>query len=241
MRRRVRRVFVARAAALAAAAVCGLTAGCSAELGGADGTTGAGQTGGTAHAAQPGRYSGLPEPCGAVHDDTLRELLPGGDDEAYAGETDATFDSGRRVGCAWHTVTATGSHRLSVDYQRIVSYDPAVSDDDEAETEFEERAAEAGIPVTESPDADGSSAPPEDPLAPRTLDGIGHVAFLDDRLTSVDPGERRELTLTFRNANVIVTVNYVVSTNVPGAVLDSASLQQRIQTVARQLAGGFDG
>ncbi|WP_326597674.1 DUF3558 domain-containing protein [Streptomyces sp. NBC_01803] len=240
MQRRARRVFVV-GAALAAAAVCGLTAGCSAELGGAGGPSGSSRPGGTANVAQPGRYSGLPEPCGAVPDDTLRELLPGGDAEAYEGETAATFDSARRVRCAWHTVTADGSHRLSVDLQRIVSYDPAVSDDDEAETEFEERAADAGITVGVPESPDDVSTPPADPLASRALDGIGHVAFLDDRLTSVDPGERRDLTLAFRNANVIVTVNYVVSTNEAGGVLDNALLQQRIQQVARQLAGGFDG
>ncbi|WP_059005760.1 hypothetical protein [Streptomyces specialis] len=231
---------MARATALAAAAAGALTAGCSTALSGTDGTSHSSRPG-TANVAQPGRYSGLPEPCGAVDGDTLRELLPGGDTDAYEGEADATFDSGRRVGCAWHTVTPTGSHRLSVDFQRIVSYDPAVSDDDEAAAEFEERAAEAGIPVTGVEQVDGTTTPPGEEPGSRVLDGIGHVAFLDDRLTSLDAGERRDVTLAFRNANVIVTVDYVVSTNVTDAELDSALLQQRAQTVARQLAGGFDG
>ncbi|RKN09793.1 hypothetical protein D7319_12175 [Streptomyces radicis] len=77
-------------------------------------------------------------------------------------------------------------------------------------------------------------------MAPRPLDGIGDVAFIDDRLTSTNPGERRAVTLAFRNANVLVTVQYTVSTTLVDEDLDSGSLQQRAQTVARQLAEGFD-
>ncbi|RBM17896.1 DUF3558 domain-containing protein [Streptomyces sp. PT12] len=230
---------IARGLAPVAAALVGLGAlgACSGDLSGEDDPS-VNPGSGTAGSAQPGRYSGLPEPCGAVGDDTLRELLPGGDPEVYAGEPMVTYDTGRRVGCSWHLGAETGTHQLSVDLQRVISYDPGVSDDDQAELDFEERADEAGVPVG---GADGGSAPPsDDPFAPRPLDGIGDVAFIDDRLTSTNPGERRAVTLAFRNANVLVTVQYTVSTTVADEDLDSGSLQQRAQTVARQLAEGFD-
>ncbi|WP_049572286.1 hypothetical protein [Streptomyces sp. SBT349] len=231
----------ARSLVLAVAAVCGLSA-CSGDLGGGDDPS-ADPPGGGASSAQPGRYSGLPEPCGAVSGETLRELLPGGDDETYAGEPMVTYDTGRRVGCGWHTAAETGTHELSVDLQRVISYDPGVSDDDQAELDFEERAADAGVPVgADAQDGvNGSAPPPDDPLAPRPLDGIGDIAFVDDRLTSTSPGERRDVTVAFRNANVLVTVAYSVTTTLAEQELDSGQLQQRAQTVAQQLAGGFDG
>ncbi|ARQ69364.1 hypothetical protein [Streptomyces marincola] len=227
----MQRTMAARWAGLILTAVCGLTA-CSGNGGGQD-TTGAGPPGGSAGSAQPGRYSGLPEPCGAVGADILRELLPGAEAEVYAGEPMVTYDTGRRVGCEWNSTAETATQRLTVDYQRVVSYDPDVSDDDQAALDFDERASEAGIP--------SAVPPPTDPLAPRPLDGIGQAAFIDDRQTASEPGERREITLAFRNANVIVTVTYAVSTTLPEPPLDSEQLQQRTRDVAQRLAQGLDG
>ncbi|WP_158674633.1 DUF3558 domain-containing protein [Streptomyces hoynatensis] len=269
---------VARAVAamLTTVAMCGLAA-CSSDLVGADDATGGGPPGSSADTGepQPGRYSVLPEPCGTVAADTLAEILPGGTPEEYAGEPRVTYDTGRRVGCDWRTADATGSRQLAVDYERVVSYDPAVSDDDQAELDFEQRAAEAGVTLGEteggtggaatagssgsassSAGASGSSGSAGSAgsagslggtSAPRAIDGIGNAAFLDDRPGGTGLGTSRDVTLVFRTANVIVTVNYTVSAPSGAAAgtsadaLDSTLLQQRAQTVARQLAGDLDG
>ncbi|MGP3970467.1 DUF3558 domain-containing protein [Streptomyces sp. 6N223] len=246
-------------AAAAALAVGGVTAGCSGGVLGADEDTGAEAPPGAAASVEPGRFSALPEPCGAVEGDTLRELLPGGDDEAYEGEPMATFDTGRRVGCAWHIPAETSTRELSLDFERVISYDPAISDDDQAEQDFENLAAGVGVPLdgsdpgetapegdtaTEVPDdgvsVTGEASTPAGDLASRPLDDIGHVAILDDQLTSHDAGASREVLVAFRSANVIVTVTYTVSTTVAGETPDSSWLQEGAQEVARQLAGGFD-
>jgi hypothetical protein len=261
-------VFRAARAAAAAVAVCGLAAGCSGGMGGTEDETAAEPPGGGAGSVEPGRFSALPEPCGAVDEETLHELLPEGDEEAYEGEPMATFDTGRRVGCEWHVPAETRTRQLVLDFERVISYDPEISDDDRAAADFEELADEAGVPLdgsaasTASEDSEdeptesetdaetdlpedgaavtGEPSTPEGDLASRPLDDIGHVAFVDDQLTSHDAGASREVLVAFRSSNVIVTVTYTVSTTVAGEAPDSAWLQDAAQQVARQLAGGFD-
>ena len=258
------------AAMLTTVAMCGLAA-CSSDLVGRDGTTGGGALAGAAGSRQPqpGRYSVLPEPCGTVGADTLAELLPGGTPQEYEGRPRVTYDTGRRVGCDWRTADATGSRQLAVEYERVVSYDPAISDDDQAALDFAARAAEAGVPLDEeeSPAGDergagtgatdaqtpadahsaGASSAPGGGSAARRIDGIGNAAFLDERQGGTGLGNSQDVTLVFRTANVIVTVNYTVSSPSgasPGQdaeALDSTLLQQRAQTVARQLAGDLEG
>ena len=82
---------------------------------------------------------------GGLQNKHLRELLPGGDAEAYEGEPMATFDTGRRVGCDWHIPSETRTRQLSLDFERVISYDPAMGDDDQAEQDFESLADEAGV------------------------------------------------------------------------------------------------
>ncbi|WP_052849309.1 DUF3558 family protein [Streptomyces avicenniae] len=225
-----------RAATITKAVLAGLTAvglaACSPGLGG-DETPESGDApaASTAPEPAPGRFTGLPEPCGAVPPETLRELLPGGAEEDYAGRSRVTYDTGRRVGCSWGTADGAETYRLTVDLLRVVSYDPAVSDEAQAEEDFGERAADAGVPA--QPPADGATGP-------RMLDGVGQAAFLDDRLIASDGGPAREIDLTFRTANVIVAVKYAVATSTPDAVPESGLLQQRAGGVARRLAEGLD-
>ncbi|MCH6161896.1 hypothetical protein [Streptomyces marispadix] len=128
--------------------------------------------------AEPGKYRTLPEPCGAVGIGTLKKLLPGAEaaesaggssdpsgkgDEAdpdaspYKGQAIATYDTDRRVGCRWKSATTLATRHLSVDLERVVSYDPAVSDDEQAQLLYDERAGQAEIPTD-----DDSSTPPDD-------------------------------------------------------------------------------
>ncbi|MFG2645862.1 DUF3558 domain-containing protein [Streptomyces sp. NPDC048370] len=146
-----RQAYVPGLAALGAALVLGLT-GCSAGSG--SGTDNVDSKAGPASAAAPpGRYRTLFEPCGAVPQNTLRDLLPGAtqlpDDErdaAYRGSAAVTYDTDRRVGCSWKSDTPDAMHRLRIDIERVVSYDPTVSDDDRAQEVFSHKQIAANLP-----------------------------------------------------------------------------------------------
>ncbi|MFE2027215.1 DUF3558 domain-containing protein, partial [Streptomyces hygroscopicus] len=64
----------------------------------------------------------------------------------------------RRDGCRWKLETASGTRYLTIDFQRVVSYDPSVSDDDRAQAAYEKKATAAHIPAaTGSPSASSST------------------------------------------------------------------------------------
>ncbi|MFD8977162.1 MULTISPECIES: DUF3558 domain-containing protein [unclassified Streptomyces] len=116
--------------------------------------------------APPGRYRTLFEPCGSVPQAMLKELLPGAaalaDAErgkAYRGVAAVTYDTDRRVGCTWKADSPETSHRLVLDIERVVSYDPAVSDDARAQEVYLRKQLAAGIPVP-------PTTPPTTPPAP---------------------------------------------------------------------------
>ncbi|MFF9915806.1 DUF3558 domain-containing protein [Streptomyces sp. NPDC013457] len=160
-----RQAYVPGLAALAAALVLGLT-GCSS--GGGAGTGAVDSKAGPATpAAPPGRYRTLFEPCGAVPQNTLRDLLPGAaqlpDEErnaVYRGSAAVTYDTDRRVGCSWNADTPDAMHRLRLDIERVVSYDPAVSDDDRAQEVFSGKQLAADLPQPTQP------PPPTQPTQP---------------------------------------------------------------------------
>lgn len=156
----------------------GLTActGSSDDGGGED--TKPGNSASTQPPAEPGKYRTLPDPCGAVGVGTLKEMLPGavadesaggsGDSSGkgegsgteaspYEGEATVTYDTDRRAGCRWKSATTLATRHLTVDLERVVSYDPAMSDDEQAELLYDERAGQAEIPTD-----DDSGPPPED-------------------------------------------------------------------------------
>ncbi|WP_037755084.1 hypothetical protein [Streptomyces sp. AA0539] len=172
--------------ALAATLLGALTAGCSTGDG-TDGVgTGTGPGGSTAGAAKPGRYSALPEPCGSVSESTLRRVLPDAAPEAYRGTPAVTYDTGRRGGCSWQGTDAeTGSTlQLSVDFERVISYDPEVSDDDRAALDFTARAVAAGLPDPDAPQddtADGSADDAADDSADDAAAGEQDGAPADGR------------------------------------------------------------
>ncbi|NJQ08680.1 hypothetical protein [Streptomyces lonarensis] len=257
---------------VATALTVGLTA-CSADPGD-DGRGGGSPTGNTL--AQPGRHSGLPEPCGAPSEERLRQLLPEADAETLRGEPHMTYDTGRRYGCDWVSSSADASRTLTVDFLRVISYDPAVSDNDLAAEDFADRAETAGIDLAgppesedagDGPDSGTDEREPEDgsgesggaedeerndpspqgaedemrpdgEWAPRPLQGIGTAAYVDDRLT--DDGGRRDVSLVFHSANVIVAIDYSEALNDSWREPDSAALQERVRSLAAQLAERFD-
>ncbi|MFJ3309000.1 DUF3558 domain-containing protein [Streptomyces sp. NPDC086549] len=161
-----RKAYVTGTAALLAA----LLAGCTGGSGDDSPTDNAnpGNAGTATVAAQPGKYRTLPEPCGAVSHDTLDSLLPGiqqipdtdQQDRAYQGEATLTYDTDRKVGCRWKVEAADATDHLLIDFERVVSYDNAVSDDTEAEQLFADRqtAADLPEPSTSSPTATATSS-----------------------------------------------------------------------------------
>ncbi|WMX46499.1 hypothetical protein RGF97_18920 [Streptomyces roseicoloratus] len=125
------------------------------------------KAGPAAPTAAPGRYRTLFEPCGAVPATTLKDLLPGASglpeperDRVYRGTSAPTFDTDRRVGCGWKADGPDATHRLTLDVERVVSYDPTVSDDDRAQEVYGRKQAAAGI-----------AAPPTAPVTPGTPSG----------------------------------------------------------------------
>ncbi|MFG2139211.1 hypothetical protein [Streptomyces sp. NPDC048650] len=176
-----RKSFVPGAALMAAAALAvgltGCTGGSSTDGGATDAKSGDAST--SAQAAEPGRYQTLPEACGLPARSTVRNLLPGDDrqlsradtEKIYAGQPDVTYDTDRRVGCRWKRETTEGTRHLALDIVRVVSYDPAVSDDDRAQEIYTGKESAAEIP------SDGSGTPTTPPPStqgkPRAQSGKG--------------------------------------------------------------------
>ncbi|MEV5802721.1 DUF3558 domain-containing protein [Streptomyces collinus] len=169
-----RKAYVTGTAALLAALLAGCTSGSGS--GGRTDDANPGDAGTATVAAQPGKYHSLPEPCGAVDHDTLDAMLPGikqitdpdQRDKAYRGEATLTYNTERKVGCHWKVESSDATDRLSVDLERVVSYDNTVSDDDQAQKLFQGMETAADLPEpsastsadsTGSPDSPDSSAP----------------------------------------------------------------------------------
>ncbi|GAA2230336.1 DUF3558 domain-containing protein [Streptomyces nogalater] len=167
-----RKAYATGTAALLAALLAGCTSG-SGDDGTADNAN-PGDTGRATVAAEPGKYRTLPEPCGAVGHDALDTLLPGIQritdpgqrDHAYQGEAALTYDTDRKVGCRWKVESADVTDRLSVDFERVVSYDNTVSDDDQAQRLFQEKQAAADLPAPS-----GGTAPPSSPAPTASAKG----------------------------------------------------------------------
>ncbi|UXY29101.1 DUF3558 domain-containing protein [Streptomyces sp. HUAS TT20] len=267
-----RKAYVTGIAALLAA----LLAGCT---GGSDGSSptddaNPGEAGTATVAAQPGKYRTLPEACGAVSHDTLDSLLPGikqitdpdQRDRAYRGAATLTYDTDRKVGCRWKVESADATDHLLVDFERVVSYDNAVSDDDEAAQLFATEQTAADLPApsastssptaSSSPSASASASGSTDPsssaspsteaasadLQPRTLDDLGDEAFLDDQLSnSGSTAEQRTVTVVFRTSNVIVTIQYDEQPTAIGTAPDSKEMQDRAQNLAGRLDDTLGG
>lgn len=160
------RARVGTTAALAALTlgITACTGGSGGDVGSTDGKAGRGSQPGP---AKPGTHASLPEPCGAPSEDTLHELLVNGDEQRPAderkellpeGTAAITFDIERRVGCQWKSTSSLGSHHLTIDFERVVSYDSAVSDDDRAAELYDAKALKADIPA-QAPDAQQSGDP----------------------------------------------------------------------------------
>jgi hypothetical protein len=139
--------------ALATLAAC--TAGSAA--GGSASDSKSASVGSTTSPLPPGKYQTLPQPCTAVNQDTLKKLIPNAAD--YSGKETLTYDADRLVGCSWASTATDGTtSSLVVDLERVVSYDPAVSDEVQAENDFDQKASAAKIPLMTPSPGDTASA-----------------------------------------------------------------------------------
>ncbi|WP_406321694.1 DUF3558 domain-containing protein [Streptomyces sp. NBC_01637] len=257
-----------------AALLAALVVGCSAGTG-TDGSAADSRPGGpTASPAAPaGKYRTLPDPCRSVAHSTLKDLLPGvaelpeeQQEKAYAGTASVTYDTDRRVGCTWKAEAPDSSRSLSLDFERVVSYDTSVSDDDRADEVYGKKEAAAHLPSSasdspsDSPSGSPSSSAPSDEetdgetdgksgdgatgatedLEPRVLDNLGDAAFLDDLLIQAgSSAQHRTVSVVFRTSNVIVTVQYTEQPARSTEVPDSKELQEKAQALARKLVDKF--
>ncbi|MFH9827726.1 DUF3558 domain-containing protein [Streptomyces bobili] len=166
-----RKAYVSGVAALLAVLLAGCTG--SSDDGGTTDNSNPGDAGTAAAVAEPGRYDALPEACGAVGRGTLDSLLPGirliadeaQRESAYAGQATLTFDTDRKAGCRWKVESTDAIDHLSVDLERVVSYDTAVSDDSQAETLFARKVTAAGLPAP-TPSGSGTATSPSASASP---------------------------------------------------------------------------
>ncbi|MFD9285770.1 DUF3558 domain-containing protein [Streptomyces mirabilis] len=147
-----RKAYVPGIAALLAALLAGCTGGSGSNSKAADPKPG--DVSVNTPAAQPGKYRTLPEACAAVSHDSLDSLLPGikqisdqdQRDTAYEGQATLTYDTDRRVGCGWKVESTDATDHLSIDFERVVSYDNAVSDDSRAQDIYATEETAANLP-----------------------------------------------------------------------------------------------
>ncbi|MEE1736349.1 DUF3558 domain-containing protein [Streptomyces sp. BE147] len=257
------------------ALLAALAVGCSADAG-ADASDADSKPGSpTVTAAPPGKYRTLPTPCRAVPVNTLKDLLPGTaelsadqQEKAFEGTASVTYDTDRKVGCTWKSETPDASRNLAIDFERVVSYDPSVSDDDRARDVYARKETAAGLSSSAASREDGGKtagasteaasptgatatgptgpgATPETgsgggDLRPRVLGGLGDAAFLDDRPTREGTAAHsRTVSVVFRTSNVIVTVEYTEQPALVTEAPDSGELQEKAQALARKLAERF--
>ncbi|MFF3260981.1 DUF3558 domain-containing protein [Streptomyces sp. NPDC002932] len=151
--------------------IAALAVGCSSGTGTGDSATDSKPGAVASSTAPPGKYRTLPEACRSVSPATLKDLLPGSaelpeaqQEKVFDGSPAVTYDTDRRVGCRWKAEAPGGARSLFVDFERVVSYDPSVSDDDRAREVYAKKEEAADLPSalpgssTDSgtPDASGS-------------------------------------------------------------------------------------
>ncbi|MFE3901629.1 DUF3558 domain-containing protein [Streptomyces sp. NPDC059153] len=143
------------------ALLAALVVGCSASTGTGSSAPDSKPGEATVAAAAPGKYRTLPDPCRAVATSALKDLLPGAAElpedqqkKVYEGTATVTYNTDRRVGCHWKSEAPDSSRTLFVDFERVVSYDPSVSDDDRAREVYAKKETAAGL---SSPSATPSS------------------------------------------------------------------------------------
>ncbi|KOG41594.1 hypothetical protein [Streptomyces decoyicus] len=96
--------------------------------------------------------------------------------------------------------------------------------------------APSGSPSQKSDQSASPSADPSGSTAPRVLDDLGDVAFLNDKLVTADSGVHRDVTVVFRTSNVIVKITYDQWSTDKTMLPDSQELQDKARSLATELS-----
>ncbi|MYY06826.1 MULTISPECIES: hypothetical protein [unclassified Streptomyces] len=160
--------------ATGAVLIAALAAGCSGGSGSGDSAPDGKPGNPTSSPAPPGKYRTLPDACRAIPLATLKDLLPGTADmpeaqqeKVFEGAPTVTYDTDRRIGCRWKSDAPEGARSVHLDFERVVSYDTSVSDDDRAREVYAKKEAAADLPTAgatgdtpgATPTGSGKSAP----------------------------------------------------------------------------------
>ncbi|WP_406286667.1 DUF3558 domain-containing protein [Streptomyces sp. NBC_00209] len=155
--------------ATGAVLIAALAAGCTSDTGSGESAPDGKPGTPTVSSAPPGKYRTLPDACRAIPQATLKDLLPGTadmpeaqQDKVFEGAATVTYDTDRRIGCRWKSDVPEGTRSIHLDFERVVSYDTAVSDDDRAREVYAKKETAADLPDTalppETPDASPSGS-----------------------------------------------------------------------------------
>ncbi|MEV8016925.1 DUF3558 domain-containing protein [Streptomyces sp. NPDC086554] len=194
-----RKAYVPGIAALLAVLLAGCTGGGG--LGGEADDSKPGEPGSSTAPAEPGKYRTLPEPCGEVDRDTLDAMLPGiaempdeeQQEKAYEGEPTVTYDTDRHVGCRWKVESSDATHHLSVDFERVVSYDTAVSDDTRATEVYASKVQKADLPEPSGSASTGADADADADADAEPSDGASSAkASESDKSGGAEKGKDRD-------------------------------------------------
>lgn len=141
--------------ATGAVLIAALAAGCSGGSGSGDSAPDGKPGNPTSSPAPPGKYRTLPDACHAIPLATLKGLLPGTADmpeaqqgKVFEGAPTVTYDTDRRIGCRWKSDAPEGARSIHLDFERVVSYDTSVSDDDRAREVYAKKEAAADLPTS---------------------------------------------------------------------------------------------
>jgi hypothetical protein len=193
-----RKAYVPGIAALLAALLAGCTGGSGSKGTAADPKPG--DVSVNTPAAQPGKYRTLPEACAALSHDSLDSLLPGikqitdqdQRDKAYEGQATLTYDTDRRVGCGWKVDSTDATDHLNVDFERVVSYDNAVSDDSRAQDIYATEETAANLPeasASATPSGSGSATATPSATPSTSASSSASSTSSASASTSVGPSE----------------------------------------------------
>ncbi|MHC0430396.1 DUF3558 domain-containing protein [Streptomyces sp. O3] len=174
-----RRGYVPGATALLTALLVSCTGGSEGDA--SSGDAKGGGSGTATSTASSGKHQTLPDPCRAVDRSTLEKLLPGLKElpdtrrkTVYTGTPTVTYDTDRRGGCRWKLESSDAVRHLHIDFERVVSYDSQVSDDERAERVYGKKSAAADIPAPDTTDGGGNpsdGADTKDDEATKAADG----------------------------------------------------------------------
>ncbi|MFJ3091349.1 DUF3558 domain-containing protein [Streptomyces sp. NPDC086838] len=153
--------------ATGAVLIAALAAGCTGNSGTSDSVPDGKPGTPTVSAAPPGKYRTLPDACRAIPLATLKDLLPGTadmpeaqQDKVLEGAATVTYDTDRRIGCRWKSDAPEGTRSIHLDFERVVSYDTSVSDDDRAREVYAKKETAADLPDSALPPEGSPDASP---------------------------------------------------------------------------------